>query len=218
MSESPLFSRAIARIDAVNSADPRTESENGEAVPKELLYARRMSAALERFAPDASEPLRLAARAQHIGRWRIPRSEFPDGRKGYRAWRIRLMELHAEITTEILWEVGYDEATAERVSTLLRKVGLKRDPDTQTLEDVICLVFLEHYFEDFAAQHDDDKVVGILKKTLVKMSARGREVALTLELGDRSGALVVRALSESSRLSTLDESALPTREGPSHVD
>jgi hypothetical protein len=188
--------RALERFDAINGEDPRTETVEGQAQPKELVYGRRMSEALAGFEPEASEALRLAARAQHIARWRIPRDEFPPGRKGYKQWRTRLMQYHAELATGVLTEVGYDDATIARVDRLLRKQGLKRDPEVQTLEDVVCLVFLEHDFDAFAAKHADDKVVDIVRKTWGKMSDRGREAALALDLGERAAHLVGRALSE----------------------
>lgn len=190
------FEEALERFDAINARDPRSELVDDEEQPKELAYARRMSETLERFDPEASEPLRLAARAQHLARWEIPRSDFPDGRKGYKKWRVQLMLHHADRAGEVLREVGYAEETVERVEQLLRKQGIKRDPEVQTLEDVACLVFLEHYFDDFAADHDDDKLVDILQKTWRKMSDRGHEAALRLDLGDRAARLVKRALEE----------------------
>jgi CRP-like cAMP-binding protein len=169
---------------------------DGADQPKELVYARRMSDTLARLEPSASEPLKLAARAQHIARWQIPRTTFPAGRQGYKQWRTRLMEHHAALASEVLRRVGYDDPTVARVTQLLRKQGLKRDAEVQTLEDVACLVFLADYFDDFARQHDDDKLVDILKKTWVKMSERGREAALALDLGGRAARLVGRALAE----------------------
>ena len=188
--------RAFRRFDAVNAEDPRQEALEGGSEPKELLYARRMSTALDGFQPEASEALRLAVRAQHIARWRIPRSEYPMDRSGYKQWRTRLMRYHAELASEILREVGYEEATVHRVEQLLRKQGLKRDADVQTLEDVACLVFLGYYLDDFAREHDDDKLVDILKKTWDKMSPAGREAALALDLSERAARLVRRALSD----------------------
>lgn len=188
--------RAFERFDEINAQDPRSEVVEGEERPKELVYARRMSETLNRFEPDASEALRLATRAQHIARWRIPRSDFPEGRKGYKKWRVKLMFEHAEIAGEVLREIGYPDETVERVETLVRKQGLKRDPEVQTLEDVACLVFLEHYFDDFAEEHEDEKLVDILQKTWRKMSDRGHKAALELDLGDRARRLVERALEE----------------------
>ncbi|MFW6198948.1 MAG: DUF4202 domain-containing protein [Gemmatimonadota bacterium] len=189
--------RAFERFDEINAEDPRTEAVDGEERPKELVYARRMSDTLSRLEPDASEELRLATRAQHIARWRIPRSDFPEGRKGYKKWRVKLMFEHAEIAEAVLREVGYPEETVERVKTLIRKQGLKRDPEVQTLEDVACLVFLEHYFDDFAEEHEDEKLVDILEKTWRKMSERGHEAALGLDLSERARQLVKRALKKS---------------------
>jgi hypothetical protein len=194
MSDDTRFSRAVERFDEVNAADPRMDRLNGEMHPRELVYARRMTDALARFEPDASEALRLAARAQHIQRWILPRSEFPDGRSGYKRWRTQLMAHHAEVASGILREVGYGDPVVERVTSLLRKQGLKRDPEVQTLEDVICLVFLEHYFDDFARDHEDEKLVEILGKTWAKMSERGRAAALELRLSEKGARLVRLAL------------------------
>jgi hypothetical protein len=194
MGDSPLLADALARIDAINAADPRTTQVGDRTEPKELLYSRRMSAALERFSPGASESLRLAARAQHIARWKIPRSSYPEGRDGYRAWRTKLQEVQAELAAEVLRGVGYAESTILRVMSLLRKESLKRDPEVQILEDVACIVFLEHYFEEFARDRAEDQLVGILKKTLAKMSLRGREAALFVELDSRGKRLLAQAL------------------------
>ncbi len=184
---------AFARIDEANAQDPNLERLDGQDFPKELLYGRRMSATLAMFAPEADDAVKLAARAQHVQRWKIPRSDFPMDRKGYLAWRQKLYGMHAELAGEILREVGYDDATIARVGTLLRKKGLKTDPDVQLLEDVICLVFLEHYFADFSVKHDDAKVIDILRKTWAKMSPRGHEAALALPMGEERR-LVERAL------------------------
>jgi hypothetical protein len=194
---SPL-GRAFAAFDRINAEDPRCEIVDGQSEPKELVYARRMSDTLARFEPNASEALRLAVRAQHIARWRIPRAELPGGRQGYKQWRTRLMELHAELAAGILREVGYDDPIVARVTQLIRKQGLKRDAEVQTLEDVACLVFLAHYLAEFAFQHDDDKLVDILRKTWAKMSERGREAALRLDVGERERRLLERALTETA--------------------
>lgn len=192
---SARLERALEAFDRINAQDPRRECVDGLEEPKELLYARRMSDTLARLAPGASEPLQLAVRAQHIARWQIPRDTFPAGRTGYKQWRTRLMEHHAELAAGVLREVGYDDATVGRVTQLIRKQGIKRDADVQTLEDVACLVFLQDYFDDFAAEHDDDKLVDILQKTWVKMSEPGQQAALALPLGERARRLVERALS-----------------------
>lgn len=191
---SDRFRRAVAGFDRANAEDPNLETADGSPQPRELLYARRMTAALERFAPDASEVVRLAARCQHIRRWTIPRDSYPPGREGYRRWRTDLGRFHAETAGGILREAGCDETTVGRVGALLRKERLKADPEVQLLEDVICHVFLTHYVGPFAAGHDEAKVVDILKKTWRKMSDRGRAAALSLDLAPELRALLLRAV------------------------
>ena len=187
MTPNPRFDEAFRRIDQANSQDPHG---------KELVYSRRMSQWLERLEPAASEALRLAARAQHIRRWVIPRSSYPMDRVGYLTWRTTLYKFHAAEVSKILIEAGYDEATIARVASLVRKERIKTDPEAQTLEDVICLVFLENYFAEFAAGHEDEKVVAILRKTWKKMSDRGRAEALKLDMPPEARRLVERAVSE----------------------
>jgi hypothetical protein len=188
------FTEAIQRFDAANAEDPQREVVEGVSYPKELLYAQRMTVWLDRFAPDASEALRLAARCQHIRRWMIPRQDYPMDRRGYLQWRTGLAKFHADTAAGILREVGYEDEIIGRVRALLRKEGLKRDPEVQCLEDVICLVFLESYCADFAKQHDAAKVLPIIRKTWDKMSPRGHEVARTLDLPQGVYQLVEAAL------------------------
>lgn len=191
------FETAIARFDAANAEDPNSEEVNGVTYPKELLYARRMTAWLDRLAPEASEALRLAARAQHIRRWAIPRRDYPMTRSGYLKWRTTLYRFHADTAGDILREAGYDDATVAAVQSLLRKERLKRNPDMQCLEDVVCLVFLESYFANFAPQYDEQKVLDILRKTWKKMSPRGQAAARDLTLSPAAGTLLEKALARS---------------------
>lgn len=194
MPSSDRFCQAIARFDAANADDPNRELVDGVAQPRELVYGRRMTARLDQFRPDAPEPVRLAARSQHIRRWTHPRTDYPAGRDGYRLWRIELARFHASTAATILREVGYDEDTVARVESILKKERLKADPDVQLLEDVICVLFLEHYLADFATKHDDDKLLGVLRKTWRKMSDDGRQAALALDLPSDLRALVARAV------------------------
>ncbi len=187
------FEPAIAQFDAYNSKDPHTETFDGHTYPKELLYGKRMSERLDTFAPGSPEYLRLAARCQHIGRWEIPRESYPIDRKGYLQWRNVLKTHHAKIAEQILGDCGYDPGTIDKVKFLLLKKELNRDPDTQVLEDVICLVFIQFYLDEFAGRHEDDKVVEILRKTLKKMSARGISEAVKIPVPERTAALIHRA-------------------------
>jgi hypothetical protein len=188
------FASAVERIDATNARDPNRTVVGGVEVPHELHYARRMTEWLGRLEPGASEALRLAARCQHLERWVIPRSQYPMTRAGYHRWRTELGRFHAERAGEILRGVGYDGATVARVQALVRKEGLKTDAETQTLEDVACLVFLEDEAAEFAGRHEEGKVVRILARTWGKMSERGRAAALGLELPGRVRALIGKAL------------------------
>jgi hypothetical protein len=189
------YEEAVSRIDFANSQDPNLEIVDGESIPKELAYGRRMSTWLDRLYPDASEPLRLAARSQHIQRWSIARSSYPMDRRGYLRWRTDLKNFHADTAGAILRECGYDDDVIARVQSLLRKEALRENPETQALEDVACLVFLENYFAGFATQHDDEKVIDIVRKTWAKMSERGHQAALTIDLPEAAKSLVLRALS-----------------------
>lgn len=192
---SNLFEEAIRRFDEANRADPNQDLYKGQPFPKELLYAQRMTERLLSFAPGASEALRLAARCQHICRWEIPRSDFPMDRTGYNRWRSRLRTFHAEKAALILHGVGYDTTLIERVKFLVLKKQLQQDAETQTLEDVICLVFLEHYLDAFAGKYPQEKLRDILMKTWSKMSEQGRQAALLLPLTPSSRQLVELALS-----------------------
>lgn len=189
------FERARAAIDALHAEDPTIERDGDREVPAELLYAERMTARLDAIAPDASEALRLAARSQHLARFRVPRSSQPDGRAGYLKWRSEQQRAHAALAKEILERAGYDEAMASRVHALVAKKNLASDDDAKTLEDCACLVFLEHYLEAFAANETDDDVIAILQKTWTrKMTEAGRAHALRLALTPRAADLVSRAL------------------------
>jgi hypothetical protein len=208
--ESERFREAIRRFDAANSEDPHHEVVDGVAYPKELLYAQRLTTWLARFAPEASEALHLAARSQHIRRWAIPRDRYPMDRRGYLLWRTTLAKFHADTAATILREVGYEESMIQRVRSLLRKEGLKRDPEVQCLEDVICLVFLESYCAEFAGQHEVGKALGILRKTWSKMSPRGHEVARTAGLRAEVQRLIDAALTaDFAAISEVDSATAP---------
>ncbi len=186
---------ALRRFDEANAQDPNTELVDGQPVPKELVYGQRMSARLAAFEPDAPETVRLAARAQHIRRWEVPRDSYPEGRAGYLKWRTDLYKRHGDIAADIMRDVGYDDETIDRVRTLLRKRGLKTDPDVQLMEDVICLVFLEHYFHEFAQKHSEEKLIPIIQKTWKKMTDKAHAAALQLDYVPEDLAVIQKALS-----------------------
>lgn len=188
------FLKAIALFDKANSQDPNSEVFEGVSYPKELLYAERMTEVLSNFAPEASEAVQLAARCQHICRWEIPRDSYEMNRTGYLLWRQELKKFHAEKASEILRSVGYEEETIEKVAFLLLKKQLKRNEETQLLEDVICLVFLQYYFEPFAVKYEEEKLIDIVQKTWRKMSEAGHAAALKLSYSEESLALIQKAL------------------------
>ncbi|RJQ48395.1 MAG: DUF4202 domain-containing protein [Gammaproteobacteria bacterium] len=192
------FHQAIERFDAFNRADPNREISGGKEYPKELLYAERMTRWLARLEPDAPETLRLAVRCQHIGRWMIPRADYPLDRPGYHRWRTALAELHARTARDLLQQAGYDEGVITRVEALVKKKNLKTDAEAQLLEDVACLVFLENYFSGFAKKHDEEKLVTIIQKTWKKMSPRAQQAALGLDLPPAARELIERALKPQS--------------------
>lgn len=188
------FQTAITAFDKANKADPNQEIWEGNPYPKEWLYAQRMSACLAKFEPTASEALRLAAHSQHICRWEIPRKSFPMDRQGYHNWRNTLKKFHAEKVATILTPLGYSTDTITAVKGLLMKRKLKSNPDTQALEDVICLVFLEYYLSDFTTHYSEEKLIGILQKTWRKMSDKGHSFALKIPFSNEIQDLIGKAL------------------------
>jgi len=194
MATSEKLQLAFKFFDKLNQQDPNTEEFEGKTYPKELLYAIRMTERLDEFSPDASEALQLAARCQHIRRWEIPRDSYENNRIGYLKWRQELKKFHSLTASEVLKDVGYPNDLIEEVGVLLEKKHLKKNEDTQTLEDVICLVFLEFYFEPFAKKHPEDKTINILQKTWRKMSEKGQAAALSLPLSEHALRLIKKAV------------------------
>jgi len=195
------FQAAIAVFDKANAEDPNKEMADGKEYPKELLYAQRMSGMQQRYAPEASEAVKLAVRAQHIQRWKIPRSDFPMDRQGYLQWRTGLYKFHAETAGRLMQETGYDDAMIGRVKTIVSKSGLKVNPETQLMEDVADLVFIEHYLAGFALQHpeyNEAKWLQIIRKTWQKMSPRAHEFALAgkIRLPEALVPLILKAVQE----------------------
>jgi len=175
------FEQAVTLMDAANSADPNTELVDGKEWPKELLYSQRMSQMLERFDPSADEVVKLAIRGQHIERWKSPRDAYPMNRQGYHQWRTQLYTFHADTVAGLMAEAGFDEPSQQRVRQAVGKKGLRTNADTQLLEDVAGLVFIEHYMQAFADKHpeyDEQKWIDIIRRTWGKMSADAHAFAL----------------------------------------
>ena len=189
------FQNASAWIDAENAQDPNSEIYQSKTYPKELLYSNRMYERLMDFYPNASEEVQIASKAQHICRWKMPRESYSMDRVGYLKWREDLKKFHANLTAEILKKAGYPQEFIDRVSFLIEKKSLKKDAETQLLEDVICLVFLENYFDPFVQKHDREKMKNIILKTWNKMSEAGHQEALKINYSDANLQLIKEVLS-----------------------
>ena len=186
--------QALAAFDQLNSQDPNQIDNNGGKIAKEQLYSQRMYSRLVQFKPDASEALILAIYSQHIQRWKIARDTYPMTRSGYKQWRQRLAEFHAETAAAVLSKLDYDQAIINKVQYLLQKKGLKRDEDSQALEDVACLVFIEHYLAEFAEKHSEEKLIDIIRKTWRKMSEKAHQAALDINLPEMLKVLIAKAI------------------------
>ncbi len=176
------YDKALALIDAANGEDPNLVNADGKDWPKELLYSERMTDMLGRFNPDADDAMKLAIRSQHIERWKSPRNAYPMDRIGYLKWRKDLYKIQANTAAKLLLEAGCDDEEISRVRNAVAKKNIKGNPDTQLLEDVTDLVFLEYYLLEFVAKHPDytdEKWIDIIQKTWHKMSGNAHEFALS---------------------------------------
>ena len=186
----------IAEIDAANAKDPRHDTVDGNVRPRELLYSERMTDCTSEIYPNASEELQIAARAQHICRWQIPRTDYARDRQGYLAWRKACREHHVKLTSDIMKKHGYRENQVEQVANIIKKQHLKREPDSQALENVVVVVFAKHYLEEFVArnEHDEEKLVNILRKTFRKLDAAGYSEIAKLDVSERLRPLIKLAM------------------------
>jgi hypothetical protein len=188
----------LSAIDEINKQDSNITISNGEEFPKELIYGQRMTECLNLHWPKASEILQIAVRAQHIKRWHLKRSEFAAGKAGYYKWRIALGKFHAQLTAELMIENGYSQEESEQAASIIRKENLTSNVESQTLEDVACLVFLVHYFDDFATQYleqdNEAKIIRIVQLTWKKMSEDAHNIALQVTLPDHLANIVNKAL------------------------
>lgn len=199
MSEKSRLERAMARIDAAHAEDPNMASPTADPstdkpLPYELHYANKMTKYLKAREPNASDLLQLAIRAQHFRRWEVPRDSYPMTKAGYYSWRTGLKKRQAEQAGTICREEGYSSDEVDQIEGYIRKEDLKTSHETQVLEDVACLVFLDDQFEEFEKAHDEEKIIKILQKTWVKMTDKGHELALGIQMSDRAKELVGKAL------------------------
>lgn len=186
--------QAFALFDSYNRQSPTHISNSGQDYPIEYFYAIKLHEWISILRSDASEALLLASRCQHIGRWEIPRSSYPEGRIGYLTWRSDLSRFHAQKAEEILRSVDYDDMTIKRVKEIVQKKAIKKDPEVQTMEDALCLLFLQYQYDELIAKQSEEKMIAILQKTLSKMSHQGTQVALTLRYSEEGERLLKKAL------------------------
>lgn len=198
MNDESLLQQAFYRFDQENSKDPNTITVSGVERARELVFAERLTASVLQLRPDASEALLLASRCQHIGRWQVPRNTQPMGRAGYLKWRAGLKKFHAEKSSQILRQLGYDEVMVAKVKNLNLKKDLLKDPDCQSLEDALCLVFLEHQFDDLIASTEAAKMQRIVKKTWAKMSPDGHREAQKIVYSPAAEKVLTASLSAES--------------------
>ena len=188
----------LSAIDDINRQDPNQLQINGKAQSKELIYGQQMTKCLLQYWPEANEFLQIAVRAQHIKRWQLKRSEYAIGKAGYYAWRIAQGKFHAELAATIMLERGYSNENSQRTAAIIRKEKLKSNKDSQTLEDTACLVFLMHYFDEFANKYlavdNEEKIVRIVQLTWGKMSEKAHSIALSLTLPGHLATIVAKAL------------------------
>ncbi|HED15350.1 MAG TPA: DUF4202 domain-containing protein [Gammaproteobacteria bacterium] len=201
-SQQSSYDKAVELIDAANSEDPNHETVDGKVWPKELLYSHRMSNMLERYMPEADDAVKLSIRSQHIQRWKSPRDAYPMDRIGYLTWRKELYKFHAKTAADLLQQAGCDEDVINRLKEAVAKKGISKNPDTQALEDVAGLVFIEHYMLAFANKHpeyDEEKWLDIIRKTWNKMTDSAHQFALSgnIKLPEPLVPLIQKAVANS---------------------
>ena len=187
------LTQLLERIDQLNREDPNTEQIDGTRVPRELAYAQRLSDWVDRLRPDASEALRIAARGQHVQRWTIPRDRYALTRQGYLRWREVLKTFHAETVARLMHGIGFPDATIHRVREIMGKRRLPDDPESQTLEDALCLIFFETQLTELKPKAPDEKLQEVVRKVLKRMSAQGRTELSKLTLDTDTRAYIAAA-------------------------
>lgn len=188
---SSVYPKAVEALKAAHQQDPNLEPDG---TPTELVYSQHLADCLAQVYPDASEALAIAAWCQHLYRWEIARSTYPEGRIGYYQWRNFLGDYQANKAAVILKEAGYSDEFISEMRDIQKKLNIHRLDEAQKLEDVVCLVFIEHYMADFMPGKTDAQLIDIVQKTWGKMSAHGHEIALQLNLPESVKRIVGLAL------------------------
>ena len=196
--EQDRLAQTLQKVDELDQQDPNKELVGGREEPRELIYSKRLSDWVLKLNPNASEILKIAARGQHIQRWMIPRDRYPQTRIGYLQWREELKKFHAQKVSEIMQKTGYPDDAIQKASSIILKKNLRTDPDAQTIEDALCLLFLEIQFEDLKQKTHDEKMREIVRKTWKKMSPRAQKLALSLPLSEPTKHFLQKTLATTS--------------------
>lgn len=176
---------AFQQFDNYNKKDPHIFTWDNIAYPQEYFLALKLFEWVVKLDPNASESLLLASRSQHIGRWEIPRDSYPDGREAYLKWRRDLAMYHAEKSASMMKDAGYNEEQMARLKQIILKQKIKVDNEVQVMENALCLVFLQFQYEEFYTKHSPEKVINILRKSLLKMDKHGHQFALSLNYSEK---------------------------------
>jgi hypothetical protein len=188
------INKAIAKFDAFNQQDPNSILWDEVSYPAEYFYALQLYNWVKKLENNPSEVLLLASRSQHIGRWQVPREQYPPGKSGYLKWRTDLARYHANKAGVLMLEAGYQQEQIKAVQHIILKENLKTDFEVQVMENALCLVFLEFQYNHFLTLHEDQKIIRILQRSWAKMTAPGREAAMTLQYTDKGRYLIEQAL------------------------
>jgi hypothetical protein len=191
---SVLLIEVINKISFAHLQDPNLDTWNNEIYPAEWLYIQRITERMEVYQPEASPELIIAANCQHLCRWEIGRKTFPEGRAGYYQWRNFLSEYQFQKAREIILKAGFDEEFADRVKAIVKKENIFTHAESQTLEDVVCLVFMEFYLDEFIRGKSELDMSTIIQKTWKKMSEKGHQEAMKINYTDGTLAVIKQAL------------------------
>lgn len=185
---------AAAAIDAANLLDPTSVTVRGATQPLALVHGRFAAAWVGQLHPDADPLLALAARAHHLRRWELPRSNYEPGKAGYLRWKRDQRNRHANEAAEILTTLGFDADEITKVQRWIRRDDLRTDAGSQAVEDAACLVFIETQLADVATKLERDHLIDVIRKTAKKMSPAALDAVSQIPLGTVEQELLGAAL------------------------
>ena len=185
---------AIEAIDAANAHDPTVVTVRGADHPLAQIHGTLAYEWVLHLHPDADDTWLLAARAHHLRRWELPRSDYDPGKAGYLRWKRDQRQRHARDVAVLLVDHGFDSATIERVQALVRRDNLAVDAGSQAIEDAACLAFVETQLADVATKLDREHLIDVLRKTARKMTPAGAAAIALIPLAEAEQQLLADAL------------------------